>query len=77
MDSPSPPGVRMKMKNALRNNYDKICEQVKQAETIIILNVDLVLAEDSLSPKAKELLETIKKQTWRIDKLLQKGGEKV
>jgi len=61
------------MINALRNNYDKIIEQVKQAETIIILNADLVLAEEILSQQGKELIETIKKQTWRIDKLLKKG----
>ncbi len=61
------------MKKTPTNKYSEIIEQVKQAETIIILSADLVLAEQTLSQKAKELLETIKKQTWRIDRELKKA----
>jgi serine phosphatase RsbU (regulator of sigma subunit) len=61
------------MKKTPTNKYSEIVEQCKQAETIIILSADLILAEQTLSQKAKELLETIKKQTWRIDRELNKA----
>lgn len=63
------------MQNAPRNKYNEIVEQCKQAETIILLNADLLLTHETLSQEGKELLETIKKQTWRIDKLLNKIGK--
>ncbi len=72
MDSPSPPRSVL-MKKTPTNKYSEIVEQCKQAETIIILSADLILAEQTLSQKAKELLETIKKQTWRIDRELNKA----
>jgi len=59
------------MKKTPTNKYSKFAEQCKQAETIIILSADLVLAEETLSQKGKEIVNTIKKQTWRIDKLLE------
>ncbi len=59
------------MKKTPTNKYNEICEQCKQAETIILLSADLVLAEETLSQKGKEIVNTIKKQTWRIDKLLE------
>ncbi|MBA7608121.1 hypothetical protein ES703_15296 [subsurface metagenome] len=59
------------MQNAPTNKYSEFAEQCKQAETIIILSSDLLLAEETLSQKGKDLIETIKKQTWRIDKLLE------
>lgn len=61
------------MQNAPRNNYNKIIEQIKQAETICILNADLVLTQETLSQQGKKSLETIKKQIWRIDRELEKG----
>jgi hypothetical protein len=60
------------MQNTSTDKYSEFAEQVKQAETIIILSADIILAEETLSQKSKEILRTIKKQTWRIDKLLQK-----
>lgn len=60
------------MKNTPGNKYSEFAEQCKQAETIIILNADLLLTYETLSQKGKELVDTIKKQTWRIDKLLEK-----
>jgi len=56
--------------------YNEIVEQCKQAETIILLNADLLLTDETLSQEEKERLKQIKKQAWRIDKLLKKkGGE--
>jgi len=56
--------------------YDEIVEQCKQAETIILLNTDLLLTHETLSQEEKERLKQIKEQVWRIDKLLEKkGGE--
>lgn len=60
------------MQNAPRNKYNEITEQCKQAETIILLNADLLLTHETLTQEGKELLDTIKKQTWRINKLLKK-----
>jgi len=63
------------MKKTPTNKYNEICEQVKQAETIILLSADIILAEETLSQQGKELIETIKKQVWRIDRELKKGQE--
>ena len=63
------------MQNAPRNKYNEIVEQCKQAETIIILSADLVLTHETLSQEGKGLLDTIKKQIWRINKLLKKIGK--
>ncbi len=48
------------MNNTPTNKYSEIVEQVKQAECIILLNLDLVLAQEILSQQGKELIETIK-----------------
>lgn len=56
--------------NALKKKYSEIVEQCKQAETIIILNADLVLTRKTLSNEDKKRLARIKSQVWRIDRLL-------
>ena len=37
------------MKNAPENKFNKIVDEVKQAETIILGNAELVLAHETLS----------------------------
>jgi len=58
--------------NPNKKKYSKIVEQCKQAETIILGNAELVLAHETLSQEGREELEEIKRQTWRIDKLMDK-----
>jgi len=58
--------------NPDKKNYSEIVEQVKQAETIILGNAEIVLAHETLSEEGRERLEEIKRQVWRIDNLLEK-----
>lgn len=59
------------------NKYSEVVKQCKQALTIIILNADLIKTGKALSPKGKKCLQQIEDQTWRIDRELNKGGDKI
>ncbi len=65
------------MNNTPTNKYSEIVEQCKQALMILLLNADLIGTGEALSPEGKKRLQQIKNQTWRIDRELNKGGDKI
>ncbi len=65
------------MNNTPGNKYNEFQEQIKQALTIIMLNADIIGAGEGLSPEGKKCLQKIKDQALRIDRELNKGGDKI
>ena len=65
------------MNNTPTNKYSEIVEQCKQALTVIILSADIIRTHETLSPEGKECLQKIKDQALRIDRELNKGGDKI
>ena len=62
--------------NTPTNRYNEICEQCKQALTIVLLNTDIIGAGEGLSPENEKCLEEIRTQALRINRQLDKtGGE--
>lgn len=65
------------MNNTPTNKYSEIVEQCKQALTVIILSADIIGTRKDLSPEDEKCLKEIRGQALRIDRELNKGGDKI
>jgi len=54
-----------------KGKYREIAEEVKTALTVILLNTDITLRDETLTEQGKRGAQEIKKQVWRIDRLLE------